>query len=520
MVRFHRLACLIGITLLLGGCTTAVPLPTIVPAPPPLQTVTPPVSPPPLPTITSTPLPTAVSPTPPPTATATAVPPPVVALPPAYPNLSGGSWVTEVHQDPAGALRQGLVKAAVVESDAGTLLWQQPLVLAVPWTMPWEGVTAVDAQHILASGDERVTVMLWEEMPPTMKALRVDGRSPTDADYPLQNRQLSLISPPDSATDTLRVALQESLPQNPTIHLTAVGDLMLSRRLGDAIVQGRLDYPFANVAPHLQRADITIGNVESAVGSGGVPVDKSYPFLAPPETAVVLAQAGFDVVSLANNHGMDYGPNTLTETLSLFAAEQIGVVGAGINATQARAPFVVEAHGMTVAIFGYVHVPVEGSGFNTQRWTATEREPGLAWADPELIMRDVTAVANSVDLIVVMLHSGYEYAPQPSPPQVAAAHAAIDAGADLVIGHHAHILQGVEFYKDGVIAYGLGNFAFDINGPPETAVLDVWLDQNGVRELRFTPAIVQIGGQPRFAFPEEATAILQNLYHLTTLLNQ
>ena len=102
---------------------------------------------------------------------------------------------------------------------------------------------------------------------------------------------------------------------------------------------------------------------------------------------------------------------------------------------------------------------------------------------------------------------------------MAAARAAVDAGADLVVGHHAHILQGIHRYNDGVIAYGLGNFLFNIDGPPETAILNVWLDQNGVRQLELLPAIIQEHGQPRPAEPDEAEPILSRVYYLTTLLN-
>ncbi|MCP5100936.1 MAG: CapA family protein, partial [Chloroflexi bacterium] len=132
---------------------------------------------------------------------------------------------------------------------------------------------------------------------------------------------------------------------------------------------------------------------------------------------------------------------------------------------------------------------------------------------------DITAVSPQVDHVIVLLHSGYEYVESPSPPQIAAARAAIDAGAALVIGHHAHILQGIEFYNNGVIIYGTGNFAFDIDGNSETAVFDIWIDQNGVRQLDLTPAIIQFGGQPRLATSEEATAIRQKVYTLTDLLN-
>jgi poly-gamma-glutamate synthesis protein (capsule biosynthesis protein) len=173
-----------------------------------------------------------------------------------------------------------------------------------------------------------------------------------------------------------------------------------------------------------------------------------------------------------------------------------------------------------VAFLGYVHVPVEGlTAFDVETWDATDTSPGLAWAYPDRITADVTAARERADLVIVILHSGYEYVQAPSAPQVAASKAAIDAGAALVIGHHAHILQGIEFYKEGVIVYGLGNFAFEIDGDPSTAVLNVWLDKDGVHQLEIIPAIIQFGGQPRPAEPYEARPILQQVYYLTSILN-
>jgi poly-gamma-glutamate synthesis protein (capsule biosynthesis protein) len=118
-----------------------------------------------------------------------------------------------------------------------------------------------------------------------------------------------------------------------------------------------------------------------------------------------------------------------------------------------------------------------------------------------------------------VLHSGYEYIEAPSPQQSTISRAALEAGADIVIGHHAHLLQGVEFNERGVIVYGLGNFAFEIDGPPDTAILNVWMDQQGVRQIEFVPAIVQFGGQPRIANDLEKSRILDHIYRLTDALN-
>jgi poly-gamma-glutamate synthesis protein (capsule biosynthesis protein) len=249
-------------------------------------------------------------------------------------------------------------------------------------------------------------------------------------------------------------------------------------------------------------------------------VAKSYPFQAPPIAAQALAWAGFDIVSLANNHGMDDGPESLRQGLDLLRAAGVERLGAGLNEGEARTAVIREVNGLRLAFLGYVHVPVEAIGnFDTESWTATEDMPGLAWARPEWIVEDITAVREQADLVIVVLHSGYEYIEPPSPIQMELSQVAINAGADLVIGHHAHVLQGIQFYNGGVIVYGLGNFAFEIDGDPSTAILNVWLDDNGVRELQIIPAIIQFGGQPRLAESWEAPAILQMVYRLTNSLN-
>jgi poly-gamma-glutamate synthesis protein (capsule biosynthesis protein) len=439
-------------------------------------------------------------------------------------NENGGNWQWQVVGDEdvaaAGMLSSGQAGVAVVEGNEGIVVQQRPLALAVPFTAEWENATPAEVESILNDGHELAQVVPWEAMPPTHKALRIDGRLPADPGYALQE-SWSLAAAPgyEAAAAELAPVLQTIIAPETVIHLAAVGDIMLDRTLGAVLQQGKLDHPFAFVADGLRAADITVGNLESALGDVGQPAAKSYTFRAPPAAAEALALAGFDVMSLANNHGMDYGPEALLQGLGLLREQAIGTIGAGANAAEARAPYIAEVKGLTLAFLGYVHVPVEArSHFDTASWTATAGTPGLAWGDPEAIAADVTAVRPQADVVIVVLHSAYEYVEAPSPPQVAAAKAAIDAGADLVIGHHAHILQGVEFYNGGVIVYGLGNFAFVIDGPPETAILNVWLDKDGVRQLEIVPAVIQSGGQPRLAEPWEAAAIRRRVYQLSRLL--
>lgn len=402
----------------------------------------------------------------------------------------------------------------------GLIVTQEPLAFAVPFTTEWENISAEESQNIVSQGHSLITVVPWSDMPRGFKALRIDGRSPDDDDYPWQDIW-SLQAEPgyEEAANELLPWLRAA-SANPLVRLVAVGDIMLDRSLGDALQLGNLAYPFAAVSEKLQEADITLGNVESALSDMGEPQAKRYPFQAPPEAAESLAMAGFDVVSLANNHAMDFGPASLLQAITLLQEQGVAAIGAGANRQEAHEPAIFEINGLKLAFLAYVHVPVEAStGFDTASWTATSDDPGLAWANPEEIKDDVTAIHDRVDLVIVVLHSGFEYVAAPSEPQNAAARAAVDAGADLVIGHHAHILQGIEYYGDGVIVYGTGNFAFEIDGPPETALFDLWLDKDGVRQIEIQPAIIRFGGQPRLAESWEAPAIRNRVYYLTKLLN-
>lgn len=508
--------------LFLMGCgQTAVsnaPLPTLAPTSA-HPTGTFPAPPTPIPA-TNTPeaaTATAVPPTPEPTSTA--LPPLTLAVPDAWQTTIGAVLAqATTHRTWQIVPATEAADATLVENGGGQLIWQEPIAIAVPFVTEWEFITQTDAETIMANGHELAVVLPWSALTPDWKPLRVDGRFPTDPDYPFHNR-LTLEATSSEATELVSL-LQTALAPEPIVHLASVGDIMLDRGLGIVIQGGNLAYPFAKVAPLLQNADITVGNMESALGTLGEPANKSYPFRAPPVAAEALALGGFDVVSLANNHGMDYGPEALLQAIELLQAQGVAPIGAGANFDAAHTPYVTQINGLSLAILSYVNVPIEArSAFDTAVWTATDTTPGLAWGDPEVIAADVTAVRDQVDLVIVVLHSGFEYIEEPSEPQVAAAQAAIDAGAKLVIGHHAHILQGIDFYNGGVIVYGLGNFAFEIDGPPETAVLNVWLDANGVRSLELIPAIIQEGGAPRLAESWEAAPILRQVYFLTRILN-
>jgi poly-gamma-glutamate synthesis protein (capsule biosynthesis protein) len=244
-------------------------------------------------------------------------------------------------------------------------------------------------------------------------------------------------------------------PAAPERTLLFVGDVMLSRSVG-AIMKAREDwvYPFRDVAPTLRAADFAYCNLECPVSNRGRNQYHLYSFRADPRSIEGLKEAGFRVVSQANNHAYDWGPAALLDTLDRLHAAGIRPVGAGRNNLQAHYPIVVDLGGLKVAFLAYVNV-------DPREATAGVDRPGVAWLEPERVLADIRFARPLADLVVVCPHWGVEYATRPTPEQIKLGHSMIDAGADLIVGSHPHVVQPLEEYHRGWIAYSLGNFIFD-----------------------------------------------------------
>jgi poly-gamma-glutamate synthesis protein (capsule biosynthesis protein) len=429
---------------------------------------------------------------------------------------SGAIWQLDVGPTSADDLADGWVDAVLIEGGSGLPVGERPIALAVPFTSQWETLTLKQAEEILDQGSDFIQAVDWAQMQPDMKSIPVEGFHPSEPDYPLQ-RSWSLLASDQAgqAAEALIPELKARIEYDRQVEIAAVGDLMLARAIGQVLEDGDLAHPFEYVLAHLQGADLTIGNLESALGDGGTPENKGYTFRAPPQAAQSLALAGFDLLSIANNHAMDYGPTLLMDAILALETEDVAVVGAGQDDAAAHQPYSIAINGLRLAFLSFVDVPQEFRGFDTRSWQAQPSRPGLAWADAKRMRIQIEQAQADADIVIVLLHSGYEYVPQPSPPQITAARTAVEAGADLVIGHHAHILQPIEFNPSGMIVYGLGNFVFEDAGPPESAMLRVWLDANGVRELQFIPVRLDEQGRPHPVAGEAAEAILTNIYSLT-----
>jgi poly-gamma-glutamate capsule biosynthesis protein CapA/YwtB (metallophosphatase superfamily) len=296
------------------------------------------------------------------------------------------------------------------------------------------------------------------------------------------------------STDTPTILLAMSTPTEtatllPTatttpsrqVSLAAVGDIMLARSIGQQIQAQGPGIVFAGVQSAFDSADILVGNLECTLTTGGEAQPKTYTFAAPPETSKALSLAGFDLLDLANNHSMDFGSQGLIDTRNNLAQYGIATVGAGLNAAEARAPVFIERNGLRVAFLAVADIPPEYRGFDAHAWIATDTTPGIAWAYTDQITADVKAAKAQADVVIVLLHAGHESKTEIMFEQAQEAHAAIDAGAALVIGAHPHVLQQIKLYHGGLIAYSLGNFVFDEFDGKEnmTAILHVVLTPAG-----------------------------------------
>jgi poly-gamma-glutamate synthesis protein (capsule biosynthesis protein) len=270
---------------------------------------------------------------------------------------------------------------------------------------------------------------------------------------------LSPLAPPQDLLLRQRSPSAEATPEKRQHTLLLVGDVMLSRGVGSRMeAQGDWALPFEAIADTLRDADLRYCNLECPVSDLGRDLHHLYSFRADPRALEGLKTAGFDVVSQANNHAYDWGPEALLDSLERLRAEGIRPVGAGLNSLAAHYPVPVTVGGLRLAFLAYVDVDPKEASAGVDR-------PGVAWLDPAQALADIRFARPLADLVIVCPHWGVEYASKPTRDQVELAHQMIDAGADMVVGSHPHVVQPVEVYHDRWIAYSLGNFVFDQKNP-------------------------------------------------------
>ncbi len=289
----------------------------------------------------------------------------------------------------------------------------------------------------------------------------------------------TILATPYGAPATEEEIIAEEITR---ITLTFAGDVLLDRGVGELIERNGNSYIFNEVDEILKSSDIAMVNLENPVSIRGIKdPTKQYTFRAKPEHLSILTHCGIDIVSLANNHILDYGVEALTDTFSYLSDNNILYAGAGHDMDSAAAPVYIEKKGLNIAFLASSRVVPFTS------WHAGTKKPGVATTyDPAILKQNISDARKNADVVVVYVHWGEELKETPMEYQEKLARLYIDEGADLVIGSHPHVLQGFEFYKGKLIAYSLGNFIFT-NQKRESAVLTIELENSEISKVKVIP---------------------------------
>ena len=255
-------------------------------------------------------------------------------------------------------------------------------------------------------------------------------------------------------SDCALVHGQDDFLPDERVRLVFLGDIFLGNWAEEFLRKYGVDYPFRGCADLLTTADLAIANLEAPITAGGVPFpDKEFLLKMPPGSQIGLAEANIRCLNLANNHIMDYGGEGLAATFKSLDSSNIKYFGAGENLDSACREAVFDLKGKTFAFIGFSTV------FPQEFW-ATDTTPGTAFPWKEKLAETISRCRENYDFIIVSFHWSAELRDVPKDYQVELAHLCVDSGADIVVGHHPHIPQGIEFYKGKPIFYSLGNFAF------------------------------------------------------------
>ena len=387
--------------------------------------------------------------------------------------------------------------------------------------------------HVSLTPDA-IGLVPWEEVGPRVKALEVEGNSilePGAADlsnYPLRVGEGTGPEPGKLRRVVIGGDVTLDRGQNYAVIQQGLGlDFPLDG--GYAAITGRTPEPSiysetgtihqftatrvgeaGEVRDYLSGADLTLANFENPLVESAVWHPEETYFTGDLRLMPILDQAGIDGVTLGNNHVLDAGDTGLAETLGHLDDAGIARAGAGMDLAGAREPMIFDLGDTKIGVLSYLGIP----GYD---WAwATETAPGTAPLKEEVIREDVERLRDEVDLLVVMPHWGKEYLATPEPGQVELAHAAVDAGADLVVGGHAHWPKGIELYRGAPIFYGVGNFLLDQSWSEETSTgifAEITLYGDEVIQIKPVPFILLDYAQPNFLVPEAGgDRALQKIY--------
>jgi poly-gamma-glutamate synthesis protein (capsule biosynthesis protein) len=331
------------------------------------------------------------------------------------------------------------------------------------------------ALTLLSAGGYLVLTEL-EEQPPTTRPAA--PASPT--------------TPPASPSPTAAPSPTE--PPRGRLLIHGTGDVSMDPSYIPALPANGWDHAWSGLDGLFRDDDLTVINLECAMSDLGSPVPKEFNFRGDVAALPPMRRAGVEVASLGNNHSYDFGAEALVDSVENLRAADIVPVGAGRDDREALAPALFELKGWTVAVVGIDQVvdpypeAVAGPG-----------KPGTAAGhDTDAMIRAIRKAKRQADIVIVTIHWGVELDTQPRAEQVALGHDFVDAGADVIFGHHAHRLQPMDHYNGRPIFWGLGNFVwpnFSAEGS-RTAVAQVTVRPNGSVKGKLLPAFIESPGHP------------------------
>lgn len=294
---------------------------------------------------------------------------------------------------------------------------------------------------------------------------------------------------------------------NITIFLT--GDVMLTRGV-DSLLDNNRDV-FGDLTPLFKMSDLVVINLEDPFTNSKNNLKTVIPLKADPEHVQILKEDNINVACLANNHIMDYGETGLNDTVRALESYNITYVGAGSNLQQASKPAYFEVDNRTIAILNYFDTTTFQEFSELELRPATANNSGFAPAEWNVIKENLNQAKNRSDIVIVVFHYGNEYSTSPNEYQQNLSRKCIDEGADIVVGSHPHVTQGVESYNGKLIFYSLGNCVFDQSNPATKYSMVVKLqDLNGNLTATIYPFHIT-NSCPRFMSTQSAESFLKNI---------
>lgn len=344
---------------------------------------------------------------------------------------------------------------------------------------------------------------------PIATEVRPPSETPTIV-LPLETPSPPTLTPTPAATSTPT--------ELPLIRLLFTGDINPGRCPAQiALSNNDFTLPYQAVAEILRAADITVGSLDGTVSnySPPMPCADTLNLIGPARSAEGMQFAGFDAITTATNHAKDCSARggtcqdrTFKDTVANLSEVGIQAIGVGNSLSEARAPVIIEKGGVR---FGFLGVSMVG----WEAWASASR-PGTAPISDETlpeVVASIQAARAVADVVIVLPHWGIEYAPAPTDAQLAWGQAMIEAGATLVIGNHPHVVQGLEQFPGGVVAYSLGNFVFDQN-PEETrqgVVFEANFRGGTLESWQLLPIHIYHLYQPQWTDEAEAKVILDRI---------